>query len=98
MKNNKVKTYYIYACVFTCAERCNNYERSRTRRRETVGQECYAISGGPNGEYEILLDTGELVYQGVYVRWYNMEDFKRSLKIGFKGLDVVIVGKGVIHK
>ena len=57
-----------------------------------------AISGGPNGEYEILLDTGELVYQGVYVRRYNMEDFKRSLKIEFKGLDVVIVRKGVIHK
>ena len=31
-------------------------------------------------------------------RCNNMEDFKRSLKIGFKGLDVVIVGKGVIHK
>lgn len=69
-----------------------------THVRETVGQECYAISGGPNGEYEILLDTGELVYQGVYVRRYSMEDFKRSLKTGFKGLDVVIVGKGVIHK
>ena len=26
MKNNKVKTYYIYACVFTCAEPCNNKE------------------------------------------------------------------------
>ena len=69
-----------------------------THGRETVGQECYAVSGGPNSEHEILLDTGELVYQGVYVRRYSMEDFKRSLKIEFKGLDVVIVGKGVIHK
>ena len=26
MKNNKVKTYYIYACTLTCAKRCNNME------------------------------------------------------------------------
>jgi hypothetical protein len=26
MKNDKVKTYYIYACVLTCAEQCNNKE------------------------------------------------------------------------
>ena len=26
MKNDKVKTYYIYACILTCAKRCNNRE------------------------------------------------------------------------
>lgn len=62
-----------------------------THVRETVGQECYAISGGPNSEYEILLDTGEVVKGAARVV------FKDQVETHI-GLGYTYLGIGLLHK
>lgn len=65
----------------------------------SLGGECLAFTGTAAPEYEILLETGQVIKSNLFVRVNGMKNLKDAIKTKLNiNRDSKFLGKGVIHR